>query len=162
MVIEEPYKYATSSSFKKIEYVELENGCWECTSHAKSPKGYYKIRRRWFNGGEKAGPLHRYIYEIYKGEIPLGKIIRHTCDNRYCINPEHLIIGTHKDNNMDMVERDRHSRGMKSPNSKLTDEQVIEIYHAVGTQRDIASIYGIDHTTVGLIKRRKLWKHLTV
>ena len=47
----------------------------------------------------------RYIYQMFKGEIPSGLVIRHTCDNKKCINPDHLILGTYKENTQDYMER---------------------------------------------------------
>ena len=56
-----------------------------------------------------------------------GKVIRHTCDNPICVNPDHLIIGTQLDNIRDRVERGRSCKGSKHTNSKLTDEDVAYI-----------------------------------
>ena len=53
---------------------------------------------------------HRFIYETLIGEIPAGKVVRHSCDNRACINPEHLLLGTSYDNSQDMISRNRQSR----------------------------------------------------
>jgi len=53
---------------------------------------------------------HRFIYETLIGPIPDGKLVRHSCDNRACINPEHLLLGTSYDNSQDMVSRNRQAR----------------------------------------------------
>jgi hypothetical protein len=98
---------------KPITWDVDENGCFNCTSHHIAKDGYVKIRKY-----KRTLRLHRYIYEEMYGFIPNGLVVRHKCDNRRCINPEHLELGTYKDNNHDQVKRGRHGR------TKLTQEQV--------------------------------------
>lgn len=57
---------------------------------------------------------HRLSYQIFKGVIPAGMIVRHTCDRRACVNPDHLVLGTHGDNTQDKVERGRVLRGKRT------------------------------------------------
>lgn len=87
---------------KDIVCKVTETGCWECISHFKDDKGYIRITVN--NKGVK---LHRYMYERYKNNIPKGLVIRHLCNNPSCCNPDHLEVGTHKDNYKDMVESNR-------------------------------------------------------
>jgi hypothetical protein len=63
-------------------------------------------------GGERAY-AHRAMYALVKGDIPAGQLVRHTCDNGRCINPNHLILGTHAQNMADMVARGRSTRSRK-------------------------------------------------
>jgi hypothetical protein len=79
--------------------VLAENGCWEFTG-TKTPKGYGRIS---FNGVHEY--THRVSWILHNGPIPKGLVILHSCDNPPCCNPEHLSVGTHKDNSRDMVRK---------------------------------------------------------
>lgn len=113
--------------------------------------------------------LHRYMY-CKHNNIDLasieGMVVRHTCDNPRCINPEHLVLGTNQDNVNDRVSRGRSHRpvGALHPGSKLTEEQVLAIreeYNIPGTRyKHLAEKYGICEKQVGNIINRKLWGHL--
>lgn len=74
------------------------NGCWLWKTGAENryPLAEYK---------NKSMPAHRASYEEFVGKIPVGLIVRHTCDNPKCINPEHLVLGTKKDNRQDFMKR---------------------------------------------------------
>lgn len=85
--------------------------------------------------------VHRLVYELSSGEDISDKVIRHTCDNPKCINPDHLITGTHLDNIKDMVERDRYSR-------VITKDHVKRVKELSATrlllQKEIAKLVDID------------------
>ena len=157
-----------NSRHKKIEYFVDNNNCWICTSHCKDKDGYPKIGLKY-----KSMRMPRYIYSKLVGEIPEGFVIRHKCDNPQCINPEHLEVGTHYDNIMDKVKRGRMSensiknltighnmRGENSPCSKLTEKQVREILELDLKHREIAEIFNVSRRTIGMIKKRVIWKHI--
>lgn len=113
--------------------------------------------------------MHRVVYCEYHN-VPLssivGKVVRHTCDNPRCIEPEHLVVGTHQDNMDDMSKRDRQAKGETQGTSKLITSQILEIRalyiprskHA--DQRALAKIYGVDQTTIGRIVRKEHWSHV--
>lgn len=86
----------------------LTTDCWEWTG-AYFSNGYGQVLKSRY--GE--GTTHRWSYRHFKGDIPEGSMIRHQCDNRKCVNPEHLSIGVSKDNVVDMIERNPKACGRK-------------------------------------------------
>ena len=116
-------------------------------------------------GGRTVG-LHRLVYIRYYNlnlsDIQ-GMVIRHTCDNPRCINPEHLIIGTQQDNVDDMVSRGRQAKGCNRKHAKLTKEQVIYIRKHYKprskdyNQRVLGEQFGVDSSTIGQIVRGQIW-----
>ena len=109
-------------------------------------------------------PAHRASYRISKGDIPEGLVIRHTCDVKRCVNPNHLIVGTPADNARDAVERGLYPRGEDQPRSKLTLRQVVEIRNiALERNESHASIgrkFGISKAQVRRIVVRESWTGL--
>ena len=99
---------------------------------------------------------HRYAYRTYRGEIPPGAVMRHICDNKKCVNPFHLVLGTHSDNVADRVKRNRSARGEGNGRSKLTDIDVIEILTDNETPKmTLAREYGVSPKVVRDIKQGK-------
>lgn len=142
---------------KEIKYKIGEYGCWNCTSHTTDVNGYPVaiINGLWDR-------IYRHIYRLYKGEIPKGFVIRHTCDNKKCINPSHLLIGTHKDNVLDRVMRNRSAKGVKNGRSKLKENEVLSILKDNTTPKmKLAKIYGVDARVIRDIKNGKIWKSIT-
>lgn len=132
------------------------DGCWHWIG-PMTDTGYGKICR--FGKNYKA---HRVSYEFFKGGI--GKMyVCHTCDNRYCVNPDHLFLGTHQDNMTDMKEKGRRKnkgRGDKNGMSKLSTENVLEIRASDERYEILARKYGVKACTISQIKTRRVWKHI--
>ena len=107
---------------------------------------------------------HRYAYRIHKSEIPKKMIVCHSCDNRRCVNPDHLWIGTHQENTKDMIDKNRDQiLGEKNCKAKLSEREVLEIYCLLNLNKrtvDIADFYGINRTQVQAIKSGNCWKNL--
>ena len=127
--------------------VNKTDTCWLRTA------GCFQSGYGAFNTGVKTTTAYRYSYELHKEKIPDGLLVRHTCDNRKCVNPEHLILGTNTDNMRD--KRERNTKVIK-----LNPDSVREIRIMRGfgfTNMEIAKMYGVGHTIVGNIILRKKW-----
>lgn len=135
-------------------FPEPNSGCWIWTGEWKND-GYGEC---WTFGRRETA--HRASYRELKGPIPKGLMVRHTCDVRACVNPDHLLIGTQQDNMDDKVARHRQARGLTSGQAKLTEEEVREIRASALAQRTLAKIYNVSQPAIGMIKRRVNWKYL--
>jgi Arc/MetJ-type ribon-helix-helix transcriptional regulator len=89
---------------------------------------------------------HRLSYLAVKGEIPRGKVVRHTCDVRQCCNPDHLVIGDHEDNTQDIVDRKRHGRRRSLDEAER--EAVRQMWEGGATKRAIAETLKCNWYTV--------------
>ena len=135
---------------------EVDN-CWEWKRAIQS-KGYGSVGI----GRKKTALAHRVAYEITYGEIPEGMWILHRCDNRRCVNPKHLFLGTNEDNVRDMVQKGRQAKGEKNGKSKLTIRQVISIRELYETghysYKNLSELFPVcEHVIRGIIKN-DYWK----
>lgn len=147
------FKFLRESFLKNLpENFDLTNkeDCfiWQGTQRRN---GYGKIT--W--GGKHYVP-HKISYLIFNGLIKPNQVVRHTCDNKFCINPNHLIIGTQSDNIIDCVKRNRHH------NQKLTKEEVIEIKKELknpykGINKELALKYNVTHNAISQIRTGRNW-----
>ena len=106
---------------------------------------------------------HRASWELHKGSISKGLNICHHCDNTRCVNPDHLFMGTQKQNVHDMISKKRNSFGAKRPNAKLTEDQVLEMRELRKNGLAITAIakqYNIGGTTAFYAIKGIQWKHV--
>jgi len=138
------------------------NDCWEWHG-SNDGKGYGHIMRE---TGRSPAKAYRVSYEMHKGPIPKGLIVRHECDNPKCVNPGHLILGTHKDNSEDMVKRGRQNKKSLlnlNHEKKLDQQQIEEIklikFRALNGRgpgelmSDVAKTYNVCSHTIRKIKQ---------
>lgn len=129
-------------------YIRIENDCWIFTGTLNG-KGYGCFSRT---------SAHRASYKIFKGDITEGKFVCHKCDVKSCVNPDHLWLGTHEDNMLDMVKKERHGK------SKLTAKQVQTIRKLAKktdiTNSELCDKYSVSSGTISNIIARRIWKHI--
>lgn len=143
--------------WEKVEIRE-KNKCWNWTGGC-SLNGYGQISK---NGKQKSA--HRISWELHYGKISDGMHVCHKCDNKQCVNPYHLFLGTHQDNMVDRDKKGRQSIGENRPTSKLTKKQVLEIIDQYtgkrGEQIKLAKKYGVSKTAIGHVIHNRTWRHL--
>ena len=107
---------------------------------------------------------HRAAWLAWKGKIKKGEFVLHKCDNRACINPDHLFLGNQLDNITDMrlKNRQRYAKGEDSGNSVLTVEQVKEIISLKGIESSysICDRFNCAASTIRAIWSKRSWKHI--
>ncbi len=154
---------------KKIESIRKayekkvvkQAGCWGWNGIVDQD-GYGRVTSRYIYEF-KVQTAHRASWFLHNGEIPRNKIIRHTCDNRLCTNPEHLVLGTLKDNSADMKAKKRQAFGSKNGNAKLSEIEVIVIKRLLQkgkSQPLIAELFDVNKDAISNIKRGLTWFHV--
>lgn len=129
-------------------------GCWDWEGNLHR-QGYGVIR-----SNRVHHLAHRASYTVFKGDIPKDMFVCHKCDNRRCVNPDHLFLGTVQDNQRDMAEKDRSTYGEKSPSAKLTEADVaciLSLKNSGRTQKQIADLFGVSRPLISLIFNGKVW-----
>lgn len=143
--------------FWKKVLVYGENHCWEFQG-CKLKNGYGRIS---ING--KVELAHRVSWKISNNEIPEGMCILHKCDNRICVNPNHLFIGTKKDNAEDRDKKGRQAsrKGELNGRSVLTKDQVEKIKSfptGFGYCNELAKRFNVNKQVIFKIKHGKTWR----
>lgn len=138
---------------------EPMSGCWLWTGALHDSFGYGAVKH-----GPRNSPTetaHRVSYRLFRGDIPVGMLVRHHCDNPACVNPHHLDLGTKLDNAQDAVRRGRHSHGERHCFAKVTDEIAATIRFGEISTREAARRFDISRQAAADIKYGRTWKHVT-
>lgn len=138
---------------------EPNSGCWlwlgELSGLNRWSDGYPRIK------SEHITRVSRAVYEERHGEgSAVGFHIRHRCDMRCCVNPDHLLRGLRQDNMDDMVRRQRSTYGERNPAGKLTEAGVLAIRASNLPTKSLAYEYRVTTVTINEIRRRATWAHL--
>ncbi len=139
--------------------------CWVWTA-GKYPDGYGNIRH---SRGKNAS-AHRVSRVLSFGELPLSDhgddlCVLHRCDNRACVRPDHLFIGTKKDNAIDRETKRRHGdiKGEKHPCARLTeaDVRVIRGCSPSETHASLGRRFGISYQSIRAVRLGMTWRHVS-
>jgi len=141
--------------FEKL-FTKQDNGCWDWTGGLNGA-GYGMF---WLSG--KSHRAHRVSYSLYRGEVKPDVLVCHTCDNRKCVNPDHLFLGDHADNNFDAAIKNRMAHSENHSQAKLTNEQVREILESDESQASLARKYGVCQPNISDIKLGKRWTKINL
>ncbi len=148
-------------------YKVNNSGCWIWQGGTdKAGYGTCSFRIDMTSYRQKRVGAHRYFYELHKG--PIGDLcVLHRCDVPLCVNPEHLFLGTRRDNLYDMRAKGRMAprHGKFAPNRKLTEEQAIAILNSgisvTSEFRVTAAEYGVSMSCIRDLVRGRSWRYLT-
>ena len=128
------------------KFVKSDVGCWEWTDSLSNGYGRLKI-----NGSYQRAP--RVSYMIYKGRIPDGMIVLHSCNNKKCVNPNHLRLGTKTENGRDAA--------IDGANGAKLDVQDIDYIRRMLDSglslQEVADMYNVSRTTIREVKNRRTW-----
>ena len=138
-----------------------DDECWEWTGHISKGYGIFHVGSR---TNRQRFMSHRVAWELTHGEIPEGLIVRHKCRGK-CCNPAHLELGTHAENNADMVRDGTSARGIRNPSNVLTEAQARCIKQRLaeytrGLCVVLAKEYGVSYRTIHAIMNGENWAWL--
>jgi hypothetical protein len=142
-------------------FVEKTPDCWKWTGKKKSGYGAFS------KGSKKDGDYlaHRFSWSLHnKQEIPQGMFVMHRCDNPECTNPEHLILGTPKENTQDMIRKGRKKTvavaGIGNGKSILDEEKVRFIRSSNLSHAEVGRILGVSPNCVRGVRIGRTWSHV--
>lgn len=152
--------FSSTAAKRFWDKVEITDGCWiwkACKHH-----GYGILHRNKRNDGPISA--HIFSWMLHNGPIPIGMCVLHNCpggDNRACVRPNHLWLGTRGDNNRDTHQKRRTAVGEMLPQTKLKPANIPTIRELIDnhvTHREIAKNYGVSISAIAQIAVGKSWK----
>lgn len=142
-------RYGTPEQRFWKQVKKSDDGCWVWTGLSRFGYGRIFIRKKCY-------PAHRYSWMLAHGSIPPRMQVCHHCDNRACVRPDHLFLGTNGENQIDALKKGRR------PQARLTEQAVREIRALAPTMTrvQLARIYGIAPHSVSRVVSGQHWKHV--
>ena len=141
--------------------VQISDDCWNWIG-GKRPNGYGQISEG--GRGSRTLSAHRVSYELHHGPIPDGLVVMHSCDNQACVNPDHLSVGTHKDNTQDMIDKGRNRTvaplGAENGKSLLTEDQVRYIRASKLGHSALGRQLGVSPNCIRGVRTGRTWSHV--
>lgn len=137
--------------FERHYIPEPNSGCWLWTGSISKKHGYGQLSGK----GDVPHRAHVLSYKLFRGPVPKGLDVMHSCDVRCCVNPEHLSLGTRLDNMRDALAKGRVARGAKLPRTRLTDAEIEIIRHDPRKQKVLAKIFGVNASYISMVKAGK-------
>ena len=138
-----------------LQHLVIKGDCWEWgLSRFKTGYGQISVK-------DRPSYVHRVAWIVVNGEIPDGLCVLHHCDNRACLRPSHLFLGTKADNTADMIRKGRWRQPHRP--TKLNPVAVIQIRKllALGTTPSVlAAQFGVCTQNIRDVASRKTWKHI--
>lgn len=139
-------------------HIEALGPCWDWNGPVFRG-GYGRVKFQY-----KSWSAHRLAFTVWVGPIPEGQVVRHRCDNRMCIRPIHLELGTTQDNVQDRYERGRCARGASNGNAKLNPDAVRDIRARAASgesNKSISERYGVTAGAIYFVIQLRTWRHVT-
>lgn len=149
------------SALERFEekYTKATNcDCWHWVGTREPHHGYGRF---WYGG--RIQNASRVSWILYRGDIASSDIqVCHSCDNPKCVNPNHLWLGTAKDNALDSHRKNRQPQGREKHSAKLNEAKARAIFvNTELTQPELAELYGVSTVIIHRVCTRRTWKHAT-
>lgn len=152
--------------FNRNHMPEPNSGCWLWEGRLTGGYGSFYMETP-----KRRTTAHRGSWLLHRGPIPDGLVVCHKCDNRACVNPAHLFLGTYAENMQDASRKGRMNwrpgevrnlpRGEDHHGTKLTVADVVAIRSSEMSGVALAARYGITPTSITRIRKRKVWRHVS-
>lgn len=153
-----PVKFTILQRFNQKWILDKDSGCHVWTASTLGAHGYGQFRVRDGSEGTPVG-AHRVSWTLHRGLIPSDLCVLHKCDRPLCVNPEHLFLGTVRDNNADAKRKGRSSCGFRERHwkAKFTEQQVASIRCSTDSRLVLARRYSVHPETISKIRNMRSW-----